>query len=527
MDTPTTQDERKKKQGFFSGVPLHPFLFAVHPILFLVVYNKIGFWANASIPTALTLGVVAIELLLCGLVLRNFRKGAVLVSIWTIVFFWSMPFLGMIHETGLVHLGSDFKYLFLLLFPLSAWLVWRTKSTLDFLHLPLNAISLTLVFFVFLSGIVPTSGAGASQKIEKPSQEQFALSSSETDSAALPDIYVIVVDGFGGKECLDKVYGYDDEPFYSFLEQQGFQVARNSFSNYSRTIHSMSSIMNMDYHDKVLSEETMKKHGTPLERDVETKIHDSVVSDFLREKGYRRIIVTEAANEMEQLRPDTEKTFNFEKSPEFLVILWRSTLLTTFNDNFVDRDAYRRQTLAIFSALKQTSTLTEIAPKYVHAHVICPHSPFVFKEDGTLPEFYNEKFLSEKEEADLYLQQHIFTEKQLRDIIPTLIGNSKTDPVIVLLSDHSTRWLRGFTGITDFQREPVLDTYQNLVAIRLPGQGHTPLPAHFHNVNLFRYVLNELFDTDYKMLTPRFFKFAMGRVYETTEEVLPIYQSTP
>jgi len=284
--------------------------------------------------------------------------------------------------------------------------------------------------------------------------------------------------------------------------------------------------MNLDYHDKVLSEQIMKKHSEPFDRAVEKKIHDSFVDDFLREKGYQRILITEFVNELEKFRPDTEKTFHFGKSPEFFPLLWNSTLLTTINDNIVDREANRLQTLAVFSALKQTTFLSEITPKYVHTHIVCPHAPFVFNEDGSCPEPYNEKFLSSERKAELYVQQHKFVVRQLEDIIPVLIENSKTDPVIIILSDHSTRWLRGFTGITDFQRDPILDTYQNIIAIRLPGEGHTPLPEHFHNVNLFRYVLNELFGTNYEMLPPRFFRHVKGRVDETTEKVLPVFQDT-
>ena len=520
MNIPSQDSEIKTKRGFFSRTPLHPFLFGAHPIFFLVVHNRVEFFANAAVPLAIVVLVIALELFVCRLFLRDFHKSAILVTLWTIIFFWSMPFFSMIRAIGIIHLGSDVKYLFLLLFPFSAWIVGRAKSSLESLHFSLNVISSALVLFVLVSGVVQTFDPSMSIKASVSSLDP-PISSSPTKGADLPDLYVIIVDGFGGGECLDKVYGCDDEPFYTFLEQQGFQVARNSWSNYSSTILSMSSIMNLDYHDKVFPEELLNKSGLPQSRAIEAKIHDSLVGDFFREKGYQRIIITEDGHELEKFLPNIEKTFHFGKSPEFLPLLWHSTLLTTINDSYIDRETRRRQTLAIFAALKQASTLSEIRPKYVYAHVICPHAPYVFNEDGSPPDRYNEDFLSAKQRTELYLGQHKFVVNQLRDIIPFLIDHSETDPMILLLSDHAPKWLYGSSGIANFQREAVLDTYQNIIAVHLPGAAHRPLPVPFHNVNLFRYVLNEQFGKNYDLLPPRFFRFAYGRVSETTEQVLP------
>ena len=514
-----------KKSLSWNWIPLHPFLFAAHPILFLVVHNNVDFWSNAAVPMMIAFAVIALELLVFGLVLRDFRKAAVLISIWTLVFFWSMPIFVMIRETGILYLRSGMKHLFLLLFPLSAWFVWRTKLSLESLHFPLNAISSTLVLFVFVSGIMSSYETVGLETNSARLQAKIPLN-PDTTVTDLPDIYVIIADAFAGKQCLEEVYGYDDEPFYAFLEEQGFQVSRNSFSNYSCTFVSMNSVMNMDYHDKILPQQILRMRGVPLQRAIEAKIHDSIVDNFLQEKGYQRIIITETVNEFEKFRPDAERTFNFAKSPEFLGILWKSTLLATINSSFTDRQASRRQTLAIFSSVKQIAFLSDVTPKYIYAHVICPHVPYVFNEDGSLPEAYGKTFLSSERRANLYLQQHKFVQNQLKDIVSAVIENSQTDPVIIILSDHSPGDMRGSPEATNFQRDSVLNVYQNIVAVRLPGARHTPLPKEFHNVNLFRFTLNELFGTEYEMTAPRFFlySYSKGRIHETTENVLPIFR---
>ena len=92
-----------------------------------------------------------------------------------------------------------------------------------------------ILLFVLVMGVSPsfTAGEAISENTARATPLNHLAVNSNSHTFDLPDLYVIVVDGFGGKECLDKVYGYDDEPFYTFLEQQGLpatrKIARQTF----------------------------------------------------------------------------------------------------------------------------------------------------------------------------------------------------------------------------------------------------------------------------------------------------------
>src|SRR5215211_254514 len=62
-----------------------------------------------------------------------------------------------------------------------------------------------------------------------------------------PDIYYIILDGYGRQDVLEEVYGYRNEEFLSYLRSRGFFVADEAHSNYIQTPLSLSSSLNFDY----------------------------------------------------------------------------------------------------------------------------------------------------------------------------------------------------------------------------------------------------------------------------------------
>ena len=64
---------------------------------------------------------------------------------------------------------------------------------------------------------------------------------------ALPDIYYIIVDGYGRADLLQELYDYDNAEFIGYLEDRGFYVAAQSHSNYVQTTLSIASSMNFEY----------------------------------------------------------------------------------------------------------------------------------------------------------------------------------------------------------------------------------------------------------------------------------------
>ena len=66
-----------------------------------------------------------------------------------------------------------------------------------------------------------------------------------TAAADAPDIYVILLDGHPRSDTLASEFGFDEEPFLTAMEGEGFEVARASRSNYNMTELTFSSMFQM------------------------------------------------------------------------------------------------------------------------------------------------------------------------------------------------------------------------------------------------------------------------------------------
>jgi hypothetical protein len=138
-------------------------------------------------------------------------------------------------------------------------------------------------------------------------------------------------------------------------------------------------------------------------------------------------------------------------------------------------------------------------PRFTFAHFVTPHPPFVFAEDGSLPDqpscfpatcsFYGgssaELSMSNEEFQRRYTEQITGLNRVVLDTLDAILA-ADPDAVIVLMSDHGSRF--------DGQMAP-LERYRPLFAARTPGHpdlfGDEP-----SNAQALAVVLNAYLDAD-------------------------------
>jgi hypothetical protein len=131
-------------------------------------------------------------------------------------------------------------------------------------------------------------------------------------------------------------------------------------------------------------------------------------------------------------------------------------------------------------ALETLPTLPEMdGRKFVYAHLLTTHDPFVFKADGS----FNP---ADKITAENYTYTVEYTDEVLPGIVEEIIASSEVPPVIIVMGDHGA----------PIKATPIEERLSILFAIYLQGEK----PAGFYNyitpVNAFRLVFNYLFDAD-------------------------------
>jgi hypothetical protein len=171
--------------------------------------------------------------------------------------------------------------------------------------------------------------------------------------------------------------------------------------------------------------------------------------------------------------------------------------------------SHRERVLYTFTNLQKIPELA--GPKIVFAHILSPHPPFVFDEQGNFiePDLPYQLFdgTNTPEQKDAYVSgyraQVEFVNAQVLKTVDAILENSRIPPVIILLGDHGP----GSMFKSDMQDPGCLwERTGNLNALLLPNHLTDPqLYPELSPVNDLRLVLNLYFQANLSMLEDKTF----------------------
>jgi hypothetical protein len=306
-----------------------------------------------------------------------------------------------------------------------------------------------------------------------------------------PDIYYIILDGYGRADVLKNEYGYDNSDFLNSLRDLGFYIADCSLSNYAQTQLSLSSALNFNYID-ALSDRFIA--GSEDRTGLDTLIHHSAARESLEKAGYTTVafatgfLATEWTDADYFLGPG----YSWGELNEFESLLMETTLARLIQDGnrfgmqTSGSERFRERTLFTLEKLDELSYIS--GPKFVFAHIIAPHPPYVFGPTGGPVEPAEVGTTRTQQGASQYRDQAIYISSRMMEIVPAILANSTTPPIIVILGDH------GPTVASSPQSR-----MSNLMAYFLPD-ADTPVYATITPVNTFRIIFNSYFGQDLELL---------------------------
>lgn len=380
--------------------------------------------------------------------------------------------------------NSEFKvmYSFFLVF-ISALIIMPIFSLLQF----------NLAQKHFVRGEVEVPVAGKALTVEKEES---------------PDIYHIVLDGYGRADVLEKYYDFDNSEFLEYLAEKGFIVRDNCMTNYIWTQCSVASMLSMDY---------LK----PSDLNMNSSIY--LMMDMLKNQGVGKILAEYGYNYVELASPiptreeaDIMRVYKKKtKALSYLIqitplkYLWEEELV---KGNQVVYDAWRNELLGKFDMVTRSVNKTE-DPIYVFCHILLPHPPFVFSSAGdpvNPPRTFSINDCSDflhaggthEEYRENYVQQLIFTNKKVQDTIDSIISCSERPTLIIISSDHGPRLLINQEKISGSQFDEAVPIF---MAYRYSAGNSLQMEKINSPVNLYRVIMNCYLDTDYPILPYRFY----------------------
>ncbi|HET9429781.1 MAG TPA: hypothetical protein VFO70_01335, partial [Chitinophagaceae bacterium] len=383
----------------FLPIPMiiHPFLIALYFVLALYTQNISE--ASPGViwrPLILLLLVTASLLVILRSLTRNLQRSALIVSLVLLIFLsYGHVYNFLRNDLNLkdVALGEVYIFrhsflsvLWIILGILGTFIILRFKKT-HALTLFLNSVSIImLVFPVFDIGlyIYREQVYGSKQNVQ-------ATSLNLPDDGRLPDIYFIVLDAYGRKDVLQDTFGLDNSKFLAELQDLGFYVVECSQSNYARTRLSIASTLNMDYVQNLLPEEGQRE----LNAQLRPYMSDNAARLLLEEIGYKTV---EFENGFPWLKWKNVSHY-LQKGEKTSIQLQLATGMNPFEELFLNTTLVRaavdlglsgaaissapshRET--VLYALETLPKLPRISePKFVYAHLILPHPPFIFGPNG-------------------------------------------------------------------------------------------------------------------------------------------------
>lgn len=487
--------------------PYHLALLGLYPILALIGHNIAEMRLDEAFRALLlTAASLAGLYLLFRRLSRSPLRSALLVSFFSLLFFSYGHVYGYL-ELTLPALGRHRSLVptYTLILALgSYWIVRKARDPAAITQLA-NGVGLVLILFPLVQiGSYQLGRLQAEGPVSPVSFEQTQ------EHEARPDIYLIILDAYARADTLDSEFGFDNAPFLAEMEALGFYNAACAQSNYSKTKFSLASLLNMDYLVGLGGDALVGVGENVNNALVESLIQDSQLRRSLESLGYRTVAFptgffwsewTQADHYLNQ-DPNAVSSVIYNTAllgpyTPFEIILLETSAGLIYIDTYftiaraqgADRgeagqkeylDQLRKQRAynRVTNTLDWLDRMDSIAgPKFVFAHIVSPHSPYVIGENGA--------FTPDTDLRPGYTNQISYLNSRLLPLVQGIITEAEVPPIIIIQSDH---------GPPQSEGRPERVHILNL--LYMPGFPEEQLYATLTPVNNFRLVLQHYFGAD-------------------------------
>lgn len=488
------------------GRPFHPLLFAAFPVLALYSENTALIpWTDVTIPLGIVVAGTCVFWGLLTLVLRDASRAAVGASVGVVVFFaeghlWDFVKLNAtLAHTYDTQQGLFVPWLILWVFcVLFACWKWRPREQLTG---AMNLAGICLAGFPLLS-----IGMSWFSFWRGTAVEQVASGAAKLDTSVRPDIYYLILDGYGRTDAVKRAVGLDNAWFIKALEDRGFYLPSNAHSNYCETELSLSSSLNMDYLPNILP--NMNRDWT--DRSILDRLMDkSAVSRYLKKVGYRYEALTTGFPAIHPYSADLwlQDTRGVSLFAGQLVAETPIPADTSLGgvSQFVSRRTMLRSALENMGNNAGSGS----QPRFIFVHVLAPHPPFVFGPNGEPRRPKGMGFMlvngnhfyqnggTPEEYATGYREQATYISKLVLAAVDKILKRSHLPPVIIIQGDHGSKMR---LDQEDADKTDVNECFPNLNAFYVPAKVRAKLYDGLTPVNSFRLLFDGLFGDDLKQL---------------------------
>jgi hypothetical protein len=324
----------------------------------------------------------------------------------------------------------------------------------------------------------------------------------------LPDIYLILMDGYPRTDLLASRLGVDNAAFLGELGGRGFEVAPASRSNYTFTQVTLASMFQMRHLEDVPRLAPLIGTGGAHVSELRDAMSSGPVWSALHAAGYQ-VVVSLPGYEHTALRGVADRVLDHgeltDLDRELLARTWLLDLVTPFDPEVFARPQHDR-ILHGFDDLEGLAREQRSAPLFAWVHIPAPHLPLVVTGDGGVLPLAPRRFdpptvegfgMTDAQLHAAYRAELGYLDDRLLSAVHAIqdsSGEGRPDPVIVVFSDHGY-----YYDALDLPAR-----FGNFLAASTPGApglfAGSPTP-----VNFFPLLLNQYLGTSFAKSEDRFF----------------------
>jgi len=340
--------------------------------------------------------------------------------------------------------------------------------------------------------------------------------------AELPDIYLLLLDGYPRADVLSRRFGIENAPFLGELRGLGFDVEERSLSNYTFTPLTMVSLFQMKHLEDVEGLAPLvsgpDSGGTQVNA-LRNALNTAPAFAALRAAGYE-IVVTSPGYEHVELRGVADRVLYHgemnDLERDVFKRTWLLGLVAPLVPGIFSSPPHDRIVHA-FDDLEGLADQPRDGPIFAWIHIPAPHLPIVVDAQGDHVVVKPRQFdgedaagfdMTDAQFAAAFASEIAYlNDRILRAARVLQAADAGTDPVIIVMSDHGYN-----SDLTDIQaRFAILFAAFTPQAPGLLADGPTP-------VNVMARVLNRYLGTHFPSSPDRYFLSASGdRILPLTE----------
>jgi hypothetical protein len=390
------------------------------------------------------------------------------------------------------------------------WIVWRVRN-------PERIVSVAHTIALALVGVQVATALPSLIIQSVQAAEELASSKPVVETRGIdpvtgvkkPDVYLMVFDAYARADMLKQYNQLDNTEFLDALKTRGFYVSDKARSNYMYTRLSLSSFLNMKYLD-----DQIKTFGdNPPRGAINPMLREFEVARRFKQLGYTYRHIGGYWHVTRQ-SPIADENVSYLPSfiEEFAFVFLEGTALHPFLKAVPGYGEWFQPGVIHMQQLKAIAKPQgEPGPVFTFAHVLAPHSPYVFDRHGIKGA---DTSLTKFERPLEYAEQVRYLNQQILKIVDEIDRVSGKDAIILVHGDHGARSQGQLGGTPDQNREQMA----TFAAYRVPDETRAALYPGMSLVNNWRVIFSTAFGAkDLPLLPDRTFYSDPDRIYDLEE----------